>query len=867
MSDKIINYFIKYRKILKINMNRPYYSGFISKIYKFKLLSWLTLILFGTSGYAQPTRILTSAEIYAGMERLSFLGSALYVAAHPDDENTKLISYLANEKKAYTTYLSLTRGDGGQNLIGPEISELLGVIRTQELLKARATDNGHQLFSRANDFGYSKNAEETIEIWDTEKVKADVVWAIRKTRPDIIINRFDHLTSGKTHGHHTASAILSYDLFEIANDKNAYPEQLKYVRPWQARRLFFNTSWWFYGSEEKFNKADKTNLMPVDVGVYYPTMGKSNTEVAAESRSNHKCQGFGSTGTRGSSMEYLQILKGDMPPSKSDLFEGINTTWTRVKGGEMVQPLVEKAITTYNFKNPGASIPVLISIRKAIQNTGDPFWINIKTAEVDKLIAACAGLFTEVVAGVHKVTPGDSLKLTFEATSQLSGDILLKSIQAHGFSMDSTLLTLLPFNKSFTWTKSIKVPGKTDYTTPYWLLKPHNLGLYEVEDQLKIGQPESDRALKVDFVFDINGETVSYTKDVVYKYNSPENGATYRPLEIVPALTVKIKEPVYLFPNGKKEDIKVVVHTWKKDQSGKVRLPLPYGWKAIPESFDFLLHNPGENKEFTFSVIPPVQATDIYVHPVIEANDRIYSMSMTDIHYDHIPYQTVLMPSSARFVSLPIICTAQKIAYIMGAGDEIPKCLSQIGCSVEIIQPAEISADKLKNYDALIMGVRAYNTIDELKFKQNEIFDFVKNGGNVVVQYNVSNGLVTKEIAPYPITLSRERVTVEAAPVQILNPDANVVNHPNKISEKDFEGWVQERGLYFPSEWDTAFTPILSCNDPGEKPLEGSLLIARYGAGNYIYTGLSFFRQLVAGVPGAYRLFANLISMERHEKP
>lgn len=846
-------------------------SRVVFKYYiKFVLNALITVFVFLSFNYdsnGQPPRIMTNAEIYDGLERLNFLGSALYVAAHPDDENTKLISYLANKKKAYTTYLSLTRGDGGQNLIGPEISELLGVIRTQELLKARATDNGHQLFSRANDFGFSKNAEETIEIWDTEKVKADVVWAIRKTNPDIIINRFDHLTSGKTHGHHTASAILSYDLFDVAGKNDKYTEQLKYVSPWQPRRLFFNTSWWFYGSEEAFNKADKSKHISVDVGVYYPSLGKSNTEIAAESRSNHKCQGFGATGTRGSQLEYLQLLKGDMPASKTDLFEGINTTWTRVKGGHKVKPLVEKAIKNYDFKAPQKSIATLLEIKKAIQTTGDPFWRQIKTEEVDRLITACAGLFVEAIANVHKVTPGDTVKLSLEVTKQINTDITLKHVRAIGFEMDTLIQEAIPFNKAKIWTKQITIPNNTSYTAPYWLLKPHSLGVYSVDAQDKIGLPELEKPLKVAYTFDIQGTELTLTKEVQYKYNSPENGATYRPFEVVPPLTVKLKEGVYLFPNGKSADIQVVVHSWKKNQKGRVELPLPEGWSCKPAFYEVSLQIPGESKAFTFTVYPPKNSSEITIHPKVTANGMTYNMSMTDIDYEHIPYQTVLMPSSAKLVNLSIDNKAKKIAYIMGAGDEIPKCLNQIGSTVDLLKAEEITADKLAGYDALVMGVRAYNTEQSLKFKQNDIFEYVKNGGNVVVQYNVSNGLVTNNLAPYPITLSRDRVTVESAPMRILNPEHPVLNYPNKITDKDFDGWVQERGLYFPSKWDPAFTPIFSCNDPGEKPSEGSLLIAQYGKGNYVYTGLSFFRELVAGVPGAYRLFANLISLENNDRP
>jgi LmbE family N-acetylglucosaminyl deacetylase len=831
------------------------------------LIMLFHILFSGVYLHAQTPKKPTSGEIYQMMEKLGFLGSVLYIAAHPDDENTRLISYLANEKKANTTYLSLTRGDGGQNLIGPEISELLGVMRTQELLMARSVDNGKQMFTRANDFGYSKNAEETIKIWDTEKVKADVVWAIRKTRPDVIINRFDHRTSGETHGHHTASAQLSYELFEKAGDAKVNPEHTKYVAPWKPQRLFFNTSWWFYGSEDKFKKADKTALMSMDVGVYFPLLGKSNTEIAAESRSNHKCQGFGSTGTRGMQMEYLELLKGDMPPNKSNIFEGINTTWTRVENGIPLKIMTNQLLANYDFKNPAASVIGLVEIYKAIQKIKDPFWKEIKTNEVKELIAACMGLFLEAKTNIHKVTPGEFINLDIEVINRLNADIQLKEIKGTGIQLDTSLNMAMVTNEPFKWTKQIEIPSNTSITAPYWLTKKGSLGLYNVEDQSIIGNPETKRTLKATFLLSVYGVDISYEKDLVYKYNSPENGETYRPLEIVPPVSVHIKEPVYIFPDKESKEIKVSVHAWVKDQKGSVSIPVPSGWTISPSSIDFNIAQKGENKDFNFTITPSEKNEEIIISPVVICDGKMYNGQVIDINYEHIPFQTVLMQAESKLSRINIETRGRRLAYVMGAGDEIPASLRQIGYVVDILKPEDISSERLNGVDALILGVRTYNTEENLKFKQNIIFDFVKNGGNVIVQYNTANGLVTKELAPYPLTLSRNRVTVEEAEMRMINPEHSVLNFPNKITQKDFDGWVQERGLYFPGEWDTQFTPVLSCNDPGEKPQDGSLLVAKYGEGYYIYTGLSFFRQLPAGVSGAFRLFSNLISIGQNVQP
>jgi len=831
------------------------------------LIMFFHLLFSGVKIQAQIPKKATSGEIFQMMEKLGFLGSVLYIAAHPDDENTRLISYLANEKKANTTYLSLTRGDGGQNLIGPEISELLGVMRTQELLMARTVDNGKQMFTRANDFGYSKNAEETIKIWDTEKVKADVIWAIRKTRPDVIINRFDHRTSGETHGHHTASAQLSFELFEKAGDAKVNPEHNKYVSPWKPQRLFFNTSWWFYGSEDKFKKADKTALMSMDVGVYFPLLGKSNTEIAAESRSNHKCQGFGSTGTRGMQMEYLELLKGDMPPNKSDIFEGINTTWTRVENGEPLKIMTNQLLANYDFKNPAASVIGLVEIYKAIQKIKDPFWKDLKTNEVKDLIAACMGLFLEAKTNIHKVTPGEIINLDIEVINRLNANIILKEIKGTGIQLDTSLNMTMVTNEPFKWTKQVEIPENTSLTAPYWLTKKGSLGLYNVEDQSIIGNPETKRTLKTTFILSINGVDISYEKELVYKYNSPENGETYRPLEIVPPVSVHIKEPVYIFPNKESKEIKVSVHAWVKDQKGSVSIPVPSGWTVSPSSIDFSIAQKGENKDFTFTITPSETNEEIIISPVVISEGKMYNGQIIDINYDHIPFQTVLMQAESKLSRINIETRGRRVAYVMGAGDEIPASLRQIGYLVDILKPEDISSDRLHGVDALILGVRTYNTEENLKFKQKIIFDFVKQGGNVIVQYNTANGLVTKELAPYPLTLSRSRVTVEEAEMRMINPDHSVLNFPNKITQKDFDGWVQERGLYFPGEWDAQFTAVLSCNDPGEKPQDGSLLVAKYGDGHYIYTGLSFFRQLPAGVSGAFRLFSNMISIGQNVQP
>ncbi len=803
----------------------------------------------------------TPGEIYHAIEKLNVLGSVLYVAAHPDDENTRAISYFANHVKARTTYLSITRGDGGQNLIGPEISELLGVIRTQELLAARRIDGGEQWFTRANDFGYSKHPDETLSIWDKEEVLKDVVMAIRKFKPDIIINRFNHTSGGETHGHHTASAILSFEAFDLAGNPNHFPEQLRIVNPHQPSRLFFNTSWWFYGSQERFEQADKSDLVEIDMGIYFPWKGMSNSEIAAESRSQHKCQGFGSTGSRGTDVEYFKILKGEMPEKNGNLFDGIDISWSRVQGGAHITALINDVLNQYNFKKPHESVPLLLKIYSEIEKLPDGYWKNIKLNELSEIIEACLGLFLEVTTQQHKVVPGNQLPINVEATNRSIIPIIVRSVRVENTDFDTTLNLLMDANKPVVFRKNIKSHQETPLTGPYWLKEASSIGMYTVNDPHLIGKPETLCPLIAHFQLEIYGKKINYKKVLRYKYNSPEDGQTYRPLEIVPPVLVKFPEQVYAFRSGSAKDIHVNVLNMDVTHEATLSVKLPESWKAEPAEIIFQPKTRGSEESFSFKVTSPSHASEGTIRAIIQWEGNEYAWEMTTIDYPHIPFQTIIKPSVSRIVSIDMETTDHKIAYIQGAGDDIPASLRQMGYHVDIMNASQINRETLQSYQTVVMGIRAYNKWDVLNHKQKELLDFVHDGGNMIVQYNTSNGLVTNQLGPYPITLSRDRVSVEESPVRILAKDHRVMQFPNIITDKDFEGWVQERGLYFPGTWDERYAPVLSSNDPGESPKDGGLLVARYGNGWFIYTGYSWFRQLPAGVPGAYRLFANFIAL------
>lgn len=815
-------------------MNRSFTSIFIF------LISIIT--------YAQAPQKLNSVEIYEQVQKLNFLGKVLYVAAHPDDENTKLITYFSNHYHAQTAYLSLTRGDGGQNLIGTELREKLGAIRTQELLAARRIDGGEQFFTRANDFGFSKEPNETFAIWNKNEVMEDVIQVIETFRPDIIVNRFSHNTPGTTHGHHTASAMLSLEAYDLVKYK--------------PKRIFFNTSWWFYGSQEAFDAADKSKLLAINSNVYYPLKGKSNNEIAALSRSQHKCQGFGTLGSRGDEIEYLELLKGDLP-SNTNLFEGIDTSWNRVKGGNEIGKILYEIEKNFNFGNPSVHIPNLIKAYDLIQKLEDAHWKEIKSKQIIKIIEACSGLFMEAVADTETTTKDSNFNINIEVINRSQSNAKLISVKALQLPLETKNAVLKNNEKTSFQFKNVIIGENVDYSNLFWLKEQQTEGMYRVSDKSIRILPEVSSNFPVVFTIEIEGKTIEFVKNICYKFNNPDDGETYVPFTVLPDVTTKIEPEVIIFNGTQSKEITVSVKAHKANAKGVLSLNIPTDWKVNPKEIPFEITTKNEEKKFTFTLYPTKPEIATKLSAKAQIGNQTFDKKLITIQYPHIPKQTILVPSESKLVKLDIETKGKNIGYIMGAGDEVNKNLENLGFKVSTINPNEISIEKLQQFDAVILGIRAFNVIDELKYKNKTLFNYVANGGNLIVQYNTTNNLVTKEIAPYNLELSRDRVTDENAKVTFLQPDHKVLNQPNKITEKDFTGWVQEQGLYYPNKWSSEFIPILASNDEGESSKTGGLVIAKYGKGNYIYTGLSFFRELPEGVSGAYRLLANMIALDK----
>jgi len=825
---------------------------------------YLPLVFLGftigiiNSIHAQTAPPADRVSIEQELKKLPVLGSVLYVAAHPDDENTRLLAYLAQEKHYRTGYLSLTRGDGGQNLIGNEQGELLGLIRTQELLAARRMDGAEQFFTRAKDFGFSKGPEETLRIWDKEKVLGDVVWVIRKFRPDVMICRFPTTGEGG-HGHHTSSAILAQEAFTAAADPKRFPEQLQFVQPWQAKRLLWNTF--------NFGGNDTTNpdQFKIDVGIYNTLLGKGYGEIAADSRSNHKSQGFGTAKQRGSSYEFFKTILGDAP--RTELMDGVNTTWKRTQGGDAINIRINDLLKTFNPADPSKSLPLLMNIYGSVQKLTDTYWKTQKIKELDLLIPACAGLWFEAYANEPNYSVSENMNIRSQVINYNGLNITLNGlevIQSNDIDHKSIAYYKLPFTKKNLPANELQTFSNNciagSISQPYWLESPYSVGSYAIDDETKVGNPENPDLPVVQFEFLIDRRPIRFERKLMYKYVSPVRGEVYQPIEITPPVTANLDQQVYLFNSNQSKQITVKLKSFT-GASGSISLKAPAGWKVNPANASFTGKKKGDEWSVVFSVTSAITRNETdTIRAFVQVNGKAYNLGIHQIMYEHIPNITYFPSAQAKLVNADLKLSGKRIGYLPGAGDLVPEAMQQIGYQVNTLTENEILTGNLSVYDAIIVGVRAFNINSRLSIEQPKLLEYVKNGGILLVQYNTTSALVTNQVGPYPFRVVNSRVTDENAPVTILDPADPVLNYPNKITDQDFRGWIQERGIYFPTDIDPKYRTVLQMNDPGEQPNKGALLVADYGKGRFVYTSLVFFRELPAGVPGAYRLFVNLIS-------
>jgi LmbE family N-acetylglucosaminyl deacetylase len=858
------------------------------------LLLWL-LVASCLAANAQPAAN-SSADILLQLKKLNVLGSVLYIAAHPDDENNGLLPYLAKEKLYRTGYLSLTRGDGGQNLIGSEQGIELGLIRTQELLAARRMDGAEQFFTRAYEFGFSKSSEEALRIWDKQKILSDVVWVIRKYQPDVIIKRFPP-DARAGHGHHAASAILADEAFIAAADPNKFPEQLAYVQPWQAKRIVWNT--FNFGG----NNTTSNDQLKMDVGGFNPLLGKSYGEIGGEARSMHKSQGEGRPRRRGEIYEFFATTAGDT--AKVSLMDGINTEWSRMQGGESIQQAIGNAIANLNFAQPSLSVPALVNIYKAIKATPESTWRTKKLQDVQSIIESCMGLVAEAVTGQEYAVQGDTLKMSLNFINRSTVPVVMSSFSIQqgdyvaqpsspikvvkttgGGSMyvahaaqkpkvDSSIKLILNNNKLNSIPYSVKLADDAPISQPYWLANGIKEGYFDVHDQLLIGDAQNKPAYTAHINLQIQGEDFIIDRPVEYKVVDPVKGEIYEPLTIVPKAMVYISPGVILsnVVPAYSPVISVNVNSNIDAAGVPVSLALQNGSRTDVFANRQVDLKKGAGTSFNLKLSDVYhKGQHNYAEPVVtlklNGRDEVFTQNISTIKYDHIPYINYFYKDNLRVIDAEVKTAGKKIGYIIGAGDKVPEALTAMGYTVSYLNEDEITDNNLKQFDAIVVGIRAYNIYEYLSNK-NDVFNrYVQNGGNLIAQYIKSNQVGSKrvKVGPYPFTISPSlRVTEENAKVNILLPQHPAFNYPNKITQQDFEGWVQERSTYQVDQSDEHFEKLLSMNDTSEKESNGSLAIAKYGKGNFVYASLVLFRQLPAGVPGAYRLMANLIALPKNK--
>ena len=819
----------------------------MTKKYVLLFLFFLSIHIF-----PQPQPTLSSSDIKLALKKLDVLGSVLYIAAHPDDENTSVISYFAKGKLLRTGYLSLTRGDGGQNLIGTEQSEQLGVVRTQELLEARKRDGGEQFFTRAVDFGYTKSSSETFEFWEKEKILSDVVWVIRKFRPDIIITRFPATGEGG-HGHHTASAILALEAFDLVDDPKAFAEQLKYVSTWQPRRVFWNA--WLPALQNA--NIDLSRIPSLNLGEFNSLLGKSYTEISAISRSMHKSQGFGSSGIRNNILNYFMILKGDSV--KNDMLEGIDLSWNKVDGGKEIHSLIQKTINEFNNENPSASLDNLFLIYEKISNLKDEYWKEVKLKEITELIRSCSGIWIEAIADNEFISIGDTLKVKSSIVNRSDISLSFSSVSLRNLTKGYIKNTQLIKGEPSLYNLNTLISENTPISQPYWLQSDHQVGMFDINDQFLAGLPEENPKLICDFIVNYKNNSISFSVPVYYRLTDPVDGEVYKPIVITPPVTVNLDKEIYFLSDKSGKEVKVTLQSFKSFSSGKIILNSSNGWKIEPAEINFQFDKKNQKKDFYVKITPAINQTYSELSAKILVDGISFSKSFIRIEYKHILPQTIFYEAKSKLELFNFEKDrVKKIGYIIGSGDKIPDFLTDLGFDVTIMDDKHFSSNNLEQYDAIITGIRAYNTRENLSAIHKELVKYVEAGGTLISQYNTTGDLVT-EPGVLPLKLSRDRVTDENSEVEILDNSHQVFSKPFRISTEDFKNWVQERGLYFPNEWDKSYKALLSMNDKGETAKTGSLLIAKYGKGTFIYTGLSFFREIPAGVEGAIKLFINLL--------
>jgi LmbE family N-acetylglucosaminyl deacetylase len=830
-------------------------------------------------------------------QSLRGLGNAkrvLVIGAHPDDEDTSLLAVLVRGLGADAAYLALNRGEGGQNLIGPELGVGLGLLRTEELLAARRLDGARQFFTRAYDFGYSKSADETFRFWPRDSLLADVVHAVRKFRPQVVVSIFTG-TTRDGHGQHQVAGILAREAFEAAGDPSRFPEQLAGGLPaWAPVKLYRST---------RFDTT-KTTLR-IETGTLDLLLGRSYHQIAMASRSRHRSQDMGrieSLGPRQTRVELLESrVVAEADRSEESLFDGVDTSIPallpalpddEVREGlaELLEAYVDHVENLADALNRRTSEVVsdlghaLSTLRRAIDLTAIAgpaaehlHWVLTRDeAKLETALAAAAGVIVDAFSDDDLVIPGQSLEIEVQIWNGGDSPVDIRALALDtptGWKVDRVgeVDAEVPPGTLGRRRFQLTVPMDEQPTRPYFLRAGRAGAAYvwpakSQERGLPFGPPVLEA--RVDLV--IAGNVVRRSVEAVHRFADQARGEVRRPVHVVPAVGVELSPATSVWPLGRETPLDFSVSLRGEapgGAEGRVWLELPAGWRVNPAEVTFSLPSPGRAATAEFEVEPPEEtapgAYDLRAW-VETADGHRYQLGYSIIDYAHIRRNLLFEQAAARVEAFELdVDQDLRVAYVPGAGDAAAEAIGAMGVRVDVLDERALASGALSEYDVIVLGIRAYETNPTVVASNERLLGFVRSGGTLIVQYQQYR-YFRGGYAPYAVRARspHDRVSDELAPVTVLTPGHPVFNKPNRIAASDFQGWVQERGLYFAHEWDERYQALLEMADPGEEPKRGGLLMARYGEGLYVYTGLSLFRQLPAGVPGAFRLLANLLSLE-----
>ncbi|MEQ9064591.1 MAG: PIG-L family deacetylase [Vicingaceae bacterium] len=817
---------------------------------KLNLLAMLIFLPI-TSLFSQRS----SSELIEELGRLKSPYRIMYLAAHPDDENTRLISYLTGHLKADVAYLSLTRGSGGQNLIGPEKGPHLGILRTEELLAARRIDHGRQFFTRAIDFGYSKTSEESFTMWGEQEVLHDVVYIMRHFKPHIVIDRFPP-NNYAGHGHHQASAILSDEAFDLCSDSVKFPMQIDRFGIWSPSRLYFNSSSWWDKTLPERAKNDQL-IKEINVGVYNENLGYSYNELSAFSRSQHKSQGFGSAASRGDQFEYLEFIKGEVTNNEllnEGMLDEADRSWLALS------TIIDSIIDSFDFNHPDASVPKLIALRRRVVDLAtNHVRFNEKLSLLDNIIFGCLGLNVEVTCQKPVFTDNQEIIAQISAINRSSVPTSLIEVQTANDVLSWN--RMLENNVVFTDTFLLAGGESLKFSNPFWI-GPEGDNLYHFDPEYLTESSSQVNFPKVKVKLAILGDSIEREFPVIYQWTDRVKGGLEKNISILPEVTIAFDQRIYFPDSGAiRGNVLLKVHG-NSEVSGRLvfRGDTSLHLKSDDE---IVIKNTGAAILHPFELgYSSLDLSNATIKMAFVTNNDTFDLEYSEIVYDHIRPQMALLPCAAKVVPVEFGQSPGRIAYIPGPDNEMIEYLRDAGCEIEDFDESDFLSDKLSSFDVLLFGIRSLNVNPNLNNYSLQVQSFIRSGGTAILLYQTSRGMESPKISPYPFTISRKRITDERAETKILKPEHPLLNKPFKITLADFDGWNQERGLYFADDRSEKFNVLFAWHDPEETDEFGGMIVAKYGKGAFIYTGISFFRHIPAGVSGSYKLLYNTLSFK-----